>query len=71
LLNDYIAGYLYGIKVMEEKKYLKLNDTEAYRIAFHLSNYTWNVVLLWGVFEKDKVGKQFVRAVCISYRASD
>ena len=24
---------------MENKKYLTLNDIEAYRVAFHLSNY--------------------------------
>ncbi len=46
-----------------EKKYLRLNDIEAYRIAFHLSNSVWNIILKWGSFEKDTVGKQFVRAV--------
>ena len=29
---------------MEQEKFLKLNDIEAYKIAFHLSNYVWNVV---------------------------
>jgi four helix bundle protein len=46
-----------------EKKYLQLNDIEAYKIAFHLSNSVWNIVLKWRNFEKDTVGKQFVRAV--------
>ena len=48
---------------MNDKKYLKLNDIEAYRISFKLSNHFWEVVLLWNFFAKDKVGKQFVRAV--------
>lgn len=45
------------------KKYLELNDLNAYRIAFHLSNTVWAVVLKWDYFAKDTVGKQFVRAV--------
>ncbi len=47
----------------EEKKYLKLNDVEAYKTAFHLSNYIWNLVIEWQNFSKDTIGKQFVRAV--------
>ncbi len=46
-----------------EKKYLKLNDIESYRIAFHLSNKVWEIILQWDLFAKDTVGKQFVRAV--------
>ena len=48
---------------MENKKYLKLNDIEAYKIAFKLSNYVWDIVLKWDYFAKDTVGKQFVKAV--------
>lgn len=49
---------------MEEKKYLKLNDIEAYRIAFHLSNYVWNIVYgNWDLFAKKTIGVQFVNAV--------
>ncbi|SFF33184.1 four helix bundle protein [Thermoflexibacter ruber] len=47
----------------EEKRYLKLNDVEAYKTAFHLSNYVWNLVVEWQNFSKDTIGKQFVRAV--------
>ena len=47
----------------EQKKYLKLNDIEAYKIAFNLSNYVWDVVIKWEIFEKKTVGDQFVRAV--------
>ncbi len=48
---------------MPDKKYLKLNDIESYKIAFNLSNYVWNIVLKWDYFAKDTVGKQFVRAI--------
>lgn len=48
---------------MEEKKYLRLNDIEAYKIAFLLSNYVWDLVSSWKLFEKDTIGKQFTRAV--------
>jgi hypothetical protein len=44
----------------ENKKFLKLNDIEAYRIAFKLSNYIWKIVLKWDSFAKDTLGKQFV-----------
>lgn len=45
-----------------EKKYLKLNDIEAYKIAFNLSNYVWDIVVKWDYFARDTVGKQFVKA---------
>lgn len=48
---------------MEREKYLKLNNISAYRIAFGLSNYVWNIVVKWDYFNKDTVGKQFVRSV--------
>src|SRR3972149_3493432 len=39
-----------------EKKYLKLNDVRAYKIAFSLSNYVWDVVMKWDWFtKKDKI----------------
>ncbi|MCP5063140.1 MAG: four helix bundle protein [Ignavibacteriae bacterium] len=47
----------------EPKKYLKLNDIEAYKTAFNLSNYVWDIVIKWDYFEKKTVGDQFVRAV--------
>ncbi len=46
-----------------EEKYLKLNDIGAYKISFNLSNYIWDIVILWNYFEKDTLGKQWVRAV--------
>ena len=45
------------------KKYLTLNDIDAYRDAFHLSNFVWDEVSSWNFFAKDTVGKQFVRSI--------
>ncbi len=47
---------------MEDKKYLKLNDIDAYKISFHLSNYVWDTVLKWDYFSKKTIGAQFVDA---------
>ena len=44
-------------------KFLKLNDIEAFRISFHLSNYVWDTVLSWNNFSQRTVGEQFVKAV--------
>ena len=44
-------------------KFLKLNDIGAYKIAFHLSNYIWDIVLGWNVFAQKTIGAQFVNAV--------
>jgi len=48
---------------VEEKRFLQLNDISAYKIAFALSNYVWDIVLNWDYFAKKTVGGQFVRAV--------
>jgi len=42
---------------------LDLMDIKAYRIAFDLSNYVWDVVLKWNYFSRDTVGKQYVKAI--------
>jgi len=47
---------------MIEKKYLQLNDINAYKISFNLSNYVWNIVLNWNYFSNNTIGKQFVRS---------
>jgi four helix bundle protein len=44
------------------KKYLTIDDIEAYRIAFELSNYVWDIVITWNYFARDTIGNQFVRA---------
>ncbi len=48
---------------MEQKHYLKLGEIKAYKNAFHLSNYIWDIVIEWDWFAKKTVGDQFVRAV--------
>ncbi|MEN8123062.1 MAG: four helix bundle protein [Bacteroidota bacterium] len=45
-----------------DKKYLKLDNVSAYKIAFFLSNYVWDIVIQWDYFAKDTVGRQFVKA---------
>ena len=45
-----------------QKKYLALNDIEAYKLSFHLSNYVWNLVIGWNHFAQNTVGSQFVNA---------
>jgi len=47
----------------EPKKYLKLNDIEAYKITFILSNYVWDVVITWDYLAKKTVCEQFVRTI--------
>lgn len=45
-----------------EKKYLTLQDIEAYKVAFELSNYIWDIVAKWDYFPKRTVGSQYVEA---------
>ena len=42
---------------------MKLNDIGAYKIAFNLSNYVWDIVVKWDYFAKNTVGMQWVRAL--------
>ena len=42
---------------------MKLNDLNAYKIAFNLSNFVWDIVIKWDFFARDTVGKQFVKSV--------
>lgn len=43
-----------------EKNYLTLNSIDAYKTAFDLSNYVWDLVIRWDNFAKFTVGKQLV-----------
>lgn len=45
-----------------EKKFLKLNDVECYKLSFHLSNYIWEIVIKWDWFANNSVGLQFTKA---------
>lgn len=47
---------------MEAKKYLKLNDIEAYKLSFRLSNHVWGLVINWSLLAQKTIGEQFVRA---------
>ncbi|MEA3444426.1 MAG: four helix bundle protein [Bacteroidota bacterium] len=46
-----------------EKKYLQLNDISAYKIAFKLSNYVWDIIIEWYWFSKRHLGGQYVEAI--------
>lgn len=48
---------------METKRFLKLSDVEGYKIAFHLSNYVWDIIAHWDHFARVTIGAQFVRSV--------
>jgi four helix bundle protein len=39
-----------------------LEDFRAYNLAMEVGEQVWDLVMRWGYFEKDTVGKQFVRA---------
>ena len=43
-------------------KYLTVADYDAYKTSFELSNVVWNIVSRWDSFEKNTIGKQYVRA---------
>jgi len=43
--------------------YLKLNNIGCYKRSLSLSNYVWDIVLLWEWFAKKTVGSQFVEAI--------
>ena len=49
--------------VEKEIKYLKLNDIEAYKIAFSLSNFVWEIINDWDYFIKKTIGLQFTNAI--------
>lgn len=40
----------------------KLEDFKAYNLAMELGEEVWDVVIKWNTFEKDTLGKQFVRS---------
>lgn len=41
---------------------MSLNDLNAYKISFNLSNYIWSIVIKWDYFNKNSLGEQFVTA---------
>jgi len=40
-----------------------LEDLEIYQISMQLSDIVWNEVSKWNYFEKDTLGKQWIRAI--------
>ena len=46
-----------------ETQYLSVENYNAYKESYALSNYVWNIIARWNYFEKDTVGKQFARAI--------
>jgi len=45
------------------KKYLKLDDINAYKIASELSDLVWDIVIKWEWFAKKTIGAQLVEAM--------
>lgn len=43
--------------------YLQLNNIAAYKRAFALSNYVWEIVITWDHFARNTIGGQYVRAI--------
>jgi len=54
---------LLNCQIVRMDKFLELKNVSSYKLAFHLSNYVWNIVIKFGWFEKQTVGSQFVRAI--------
>ncbi len=47
---------------MMKKNYLELRSLDAYKTAYDLSNYIWDIVIKWDSFSKYTLGRQFVNA---------
>jgi four helix bundle protein len=41
---------------------MKFEDLEVYKLSMDLSDKVWNLVIKWDYFQKDTLGKQWVRA---------
>lgn len=44
-------------------RYLQLNDIDSYKKALSLSQYIWDIVIIWDWFQKKTIGVQFVTAI--------
>jgi four helix bundle protein len=47
---------------MSEDNHIPIEETEVFQIFRSLSNIIWRLVKEWSPFDRDTVGKQFVRA---------
>ncbi len=45
-----------------ENKFLTLDKIDCYIKSYHLSNYIWDIVIQWEIFEKRTIGQQMVRS---------
>jgi four helix bundle protein len=41
----------------------RLEEFKVYNLAMELGEKVWDIVIVWGFFEKDTMGKQLVKAV--------
>lgn len=51
------------VSLNNEKKYLGFQDVDAYKVAFELSNYVWNIAIKWEFFPRKTIGEQLTNAV--------
>lgn len=59
-VNVVVLSYCH---IVMPQEYLTLNKIMAYKKAFSLSNYVWEIVARWDIFSKKTIGSQFVRAI--------
>lgn len=52
-----------NMDLINEKKYLDIEDLSSYKIAMEMGNLIWDIVSKWDYFAKDTIGKQYVRCV--------
>lgn len=42
---------------------MKLEELKVYGLSMEMGEEVWQIVIKWGYFEKDTIGKQLVRAI--------
>lgn len=42
---------------------MKMEDLEVLNRSMEIGEFVWDIVKTWGFFEKDTIGKQFVRSI--------
>jgi four helix bundle protein len=41
---------------------IRLEDLEVYKVAMEIADLVWDIIEKWNYFQKDTLGKQFIRA---------
>jgi four helix bundle protein len=54
--------WLVAIRRKREMEKSKFEDLQIFQLSEKLSDQIWHIVTKWSLFEKDTVGKQFIRA---------